>query len=188
MAKYRLGIGGIGMRIKDLNLTHKTSLICMDAGKRADHPRLCCECYGVVRNPFYVANLVVRGPRRRVGFSVKAINLCKNETSEIEKDFLDGPDKMDSEIGYAVSAVTGGCHERGGAAQVFSDVYDVHGDYKFLNRDVARKKLPKTTEDLEEHYIKIGQYLLWTEKDKDDDLKEVIWPQWIFMRVMTSKK
>ena len=159
-------------------------MVCMDIEGKRDYLRGCFACEEDVRNPFYAVSLAVRGPMGKVAFSVKADNLCNKDFKKIERKLLDVPAELDSDIGYAISTVTGSCYERGGAVQVYSGVCDVHGDYRFLDRVVVLEKFPGILEDLEGTYLTVGDCFGWDEKNKNGDWEKAGWPQAIFMAVI----
>ena len=100
--------------------------------------RVCHECGTNVENPFYIVMAVLRDREsERLAFSNKEHSLCGRDFAAIEGDVLERAVDMPEALGYAFDMVTGGRGGFTGNVQMSSGVFDRHGQYQFLDRQVA---------------------------------------------------
>lgn len=111
--------------------------------------KCCHECGCNVENPFYVMSAVLRDPiSNRVAFSNAEVSLCYSDVDKIMPDLHETPEEMANILGYSIDGVTGARGGLLGTVRVSSGVYDRHEQYRFLDRKVGLKKLPKSATDL----------------------------------------
>ena len=140
--------------------------------------RYCHETGRYLENPFYALSLVIKD-QERIAFSDVETNIGASAFSWI-KDYLKKElADIETKVAFALNSVGGGVGGITGTVQIAGS-YLREMDYRFLNPEIVKEKLPKS-------YATLQKEPTWVQH-VDGQWKDAAWADEVYQRLIHNSK